>query len=178
MGDIKVMVDGGKANAGPPLGPALAPLGVNIGDVVAKINEKTEAFSGMKVPVVVTINSNKSFDIKVGLPPMSALIKKEVNAPKGAANPKTDVVGNLTMEQVLKVADMKDDVLNSYNKKAAAKEAAKKMRSEADKKAAKIEKEAATKADGVVNKAKTESGNLNRTAKQQGDKLIEKAKNS
>ena len=122
MGDIKVMVDGGKANAGPPLGPALAPLGVNIGNVVTKINEKTEAFSGMKVPVVVTINSNKSFDIKVGLPPMSALIKKEVNAPKGAANPKTDVVGNLTMEQVLKVADMKDDVLNSYNKKSMAKE--------------------------------------------------------
>ena len=122
MGDIKVMVDGGKANAGPPLGPALAPLGVNIGDVVAKINEKTAAFSGMKVPVVVTINSNKSFDIKVGLPPMSALIKKEVNAPKGAANPKTDVVGNLTMEQVLKVAEMKDDVLNSYNKKSMAKE--------------------------------------------------------
>ena len=124
MGDIKVMVDGGKANAGPPLGPALAPLGVNIGNVVAKINEKTVAFSGMKVPVIVTINSDKSFDIKVGLPPMSALIKKEINAPKGAANPKTDVVGNLTMEQVLKVADMKDDVLNSYNKKAAAKEVA------------------------------------------------------
>ena len=122
MGDIKVMVDGGKANAGPPLGPALAPLGVNIGNVVAKINEKTEAFSGMKVPVTVTINSDKSFDIKVGLPPMSALIKKEINAPKGAANPKTDVVGNLTMEQVLKVADMKDDVLNSYNKKSMAKE--------------------------------------------------------
>jgi large subunit ribosomal protein L11 len=122
MGDIKVMVDGGKANAGPPLGPALAPLGVNIGDVVAKINEKTTAFSGMKVPVTVTINSNKSFDIKVGLPPMSALIKKEVGAAKGAANPKTDVVGNLTIEQVLKVAEQKDDALNSYNKKAAAKE--------------------------------------------------------
>ena len=122
MGDIKVMVDGGKANAGPPLGPALAPLGVNIGNVVAKINEKTAAFSGMKVPVVVTINSNKSFDIKVRLPPMSALIKKEINAPKGAANPKTDIVGNLIMEQVLKVADMKDDVLNSYNKKSMAKE--------------------------------------------------------
>ena len=65
MGDIKVMVDGGKANAGPPLGPALAPLGVNIGNVVAKINEKTAAFSGMKVPVTVTINSDKSFDINI-----------------------------------------------------------------------------------------------------------------
>ena len=122
MGDIKVMVDGGKANAGPPLGPALAPLGVNIGEVVAKINEKTASFGGMKVPVTVTINSDKSFSIKVGLPPMSALIKQEAGAKKGAANPKADVVGNLTIEQVLKVAQMKDDALNSYNKKAAAKE--------------------------------------------------------
>ena len=122
MGDIKVMVDGGKASAGPPLGPALAPQGVNIGEVVAKINEKTAAFSGMKVPVTVTINSNKSFSIKVGLPPMSALIKKEAGAAKGAANPKTDVVGNLTIDQVLKVAEMKDDSINSYNKKSAAKE--------------------------------------------------------
>jgi len=122
MGDIKIMVDGGKANAGPPLGPALAPQGVNIGEVVAQINEKTASFSGMKVPVTVTINSNKSFEIKVGLPPMSALIKKEVGAAKGAANPRIDVVGNLTIEQVLKVAQMKDDVLNSYNKKSAAKE--------------------------------------------------------
>jgi len=122
MGDIKVMVDGGKANAGPPLGPALAPQGVNIGEVVAKINEKTASFGGMKVPVTVTINSNKSFDIKVGLPPMSALIKQEAGAPKGAANPRTDVVGNLTIEQVLKVAEMKDAALNSYTKKAMAKE--------------------------------------------------------
>ena len=116
------MVDGGKANAGPPLGPALAPQGVNIGEVVAKINEKTASFGGMKVPVTVTINANKSFSIKVGLPPMSALIKKEANAAKGAANPKADVVGNLTIEQVLKIAEMKDDSINAYNKKSAAKE--------------------------------------------------------
>ncbi len=122
MGDIKVMVDGGKANAGPPLGPALAPLGVNIGEVVAKINEKTASFGGMKVPVTVTINADKSFSIKVGLPPMSALIKQEAKAAKGAANPKTDTVGNLTIEQILKVAEMKDKSINSYNKKASAKE--------------------------------------------------------
>ena len=76
----------------------------------------------MKVPVTVTIKNDKSFDIKVGLPPMSALIKQEIGAKKGAANPKIDVVGNLTIEQVLKVAQMKDEVLNSYNKKAMAKE--------------------------------------------------------
>ena len=67
---------------------------------------------------------NKLYEaaLKLNYITMSALIKKEINAPKGAANPKTDVVGNLTMEQVLKVAEMKDDVLNSYNKKSMAKE--------------------------------------------------------
>ena len=122
MGDIKIMVSGGKANAGPPLGPALAPTGVNIGEVVAKINEKTSSFDGMQVPVTVKINGDKSFEITVGLPPTSALIKKEVNAKKGAANPKTDVVGNLTIEQVKKIAEQKYDVLNSTDEKASAKE--------------------------------------------------------
>jgi large subunit ribosomal protein L11 len=122
MGDIKVMVNGGKANAGPPLGPALAPTGVNIGNVVAKINEVTMSFDGMSVPVTVTINGDKTFSVKVGSPPTSALIIKEANIKKGTGNPKTDMVGNLTIEQVLKVVDQKYDSLNSVSKKAAAKE--------------------------------------------------------
>lgn len=122
MGEIKAMVDGGKANAGPPLGPALAPQGVNIGLVVAKINEKTAAYVGMKVPVKVIINKDKSFDIEVGSPPMSALIKKEAGADKGAGNPKTEVKGNLTIDQVKKIAEMKFDNLNSYKMKSAIKE--------------------------------------------------------
>ncbi len=122
MGEIKVMVDGGKASAGAPLGPALGPTGVNIGEVVAKINEKTASLSGMKVPVTITINANKTFDIKVGLPPTSALIKKECKAAKGAANPKTDVVGNLSIEQVKSIGQMKNDNINSYHPKSIAKE--------------------------------------------------------
>ena len=89
MGEIKAMVDGGKASAGPPIGPALAPTGVNIGEVVAKINEKTASFAGMKVPIKVIINANKTFEIEVGSPPMSALIKKEAGISKAAGNPKT-----------------------------------------------------------------------------------------
>jgi large subunit ribosomal protein L11 len=122
MGEIKAMVDGGKANAGPPLGPALAPQGVNIGEVVAKINEKTAAYSGMKVPIKVIINNDKSFDIEVGSPPTSALIKKEASADKGAGNPKTEVKGNLTFEQVKKIAEMKFDNMNAYKIKSAIKE--------------------------------------------------------
>ena len=122
MGEIKFLVNGGKANAGPPLGPALAPTGVNICQVVAKINEMTSSFDGIQVPVVVTINKNKTFDVKVGLPPTSALIKKEIKVAKGASNPKTDKIGNLSIEQIQKIAEMKSDALNSTDKKAMARE--------------------------------------------------------
>ena len=122
MGELKVMVDGGHASAGAPLGPALGPTGVNIGEVVAKINEKTASLAGMKVPVTIKINKNKTFDIEVGLPPISALIKKESKAVKGAANPKTDVMGNLTMKQVVQIAKTKYDKLNAVSMKKCAKE--------------------------------------------------------
>ena len=95
---VEAMVDGGKATAGPPLGPALGPKGVNTAQVVAKINEKTKAFEGMKVPVTVLINDDKTFEIKVGTPPMSALIKGELGLEKGSGNARTDKVGNLSIE--------------------------------------------------------------------------------
>ena len=91
---VEALVDGGRASAGPPLGPALGPKGVNIGQVIAKINEKTKAFEGMKVPVKVLINDDKTFDIKVGTPPMSALIKGELGVESGAHNAKTEKAGN------------------------------------------------------------------------------------
>ncbi|MCX6800717.1 MAG: 50S ribosomal protein L11 [Candidatus Diapherotrites archaeon] len=124
MGELKVMVDGGKATAGAPLGPALGPTGVNIGQVVAKINEKTAAYTGMKVPIKVIINRDKSFEIEVGSPPISALIIKEAGAQKGAANPKADKMGNLTIAQLKKIAEMKWEKMNSYKMKSAVKEVA------------------------------------------------------
>jgi large subunit ribosomal protein L11 len=72
---LDVLVDGGKATPGPPLGPALGPMGVNVIQVVNAINEKTKAFAGMKVPVTLTVDpKTKAFEIKVGTPPVSALI--------------------------------------------------------------------------------------------------------
>lgn len=114
MADIKVMVEGGKATAAAPLGPALGPLGVNIGEIVSQINAKTKAFAGMKVPVTISVDAKKNFDIQVGSPPTSALIVKELGAAKGAANPKTETVGNLSLEQVKKIAEMKSDNMNSF----------------------------------------------------------------
>ncbi len=108
---VEALVDGGRASAGPPLGPALGPKGVNIGQVIEKINERTKAFDGMKVPVKVMINDDKSFEIKVGTPPVSALIKSELGIDLGAGNPKAEKVGDLTLDQAKKIADMKQDDL-------------------------------------------------------------------
>ncbi|MCK4521134.1 MAG: 50S ribosomal protein L11 [Nanoarchaeota archaeon] len=109
---IKVLVEGGKATAAPPLGPALGPMGVNIGQVVAEINKKTDAFKGMKVPVEVIIDKDtKSFEIAIGTPPASALIKKEANIEKGSGNPKEDKVADVLIEQIIKVAKMKESNL-------------------------------------------------------------------
>ena len=118
MAEIKVLVEGGKATAGAPLGPAMGPLGVNIGEIVAKINEKTKQYAGMKVPVTIEVDKNKNVDIKVGSPPTSAIITKELGAQKGGANQKAETVGNLTMAQVKKLAQMKADSVNSFSLRA------------------------------------------------------------
>lgn len=106
---ISVLVEGGKATPGPPLGPALGPTGVNVVQVVQMINEKTKKFDGMKVPVNVIINPKlkTGFDIEVGTPPTSALLMKELGIEKGSGNPKVDKKGDITVEQAKKIAEMK-----------------------------------------------------------------------
>lgn len=122
---VEVLVDGGKASAGPPLGPALGPLGVNVMNVVKAINEKTADFAGMKVPVKVTVDpKTKSFDVTVGTPPTSALLFAEVGVEKGSGTPKSAKVGNITVEQAIKVARMKADSLNGASLKKRVKEVA------------------------------------------------------
>lgn len=108
---IEAMVEGGKATAAPPLGPALGPAGVNIGMVIAEINKKTADFKGMQVPIKILVADDKSFTITVGTPPVSALIKKEANLEKGSGNPLADKVADIKIEQVIKVAKMKSDSL-------------------------------------------------------------------
>ncbi len=107
---INVLVEGGKATAAPPLGPALGPMGVNIGQVVADINKKTAEFRGMQVPVTVIVDKDtKKHEITVGTPPASALIKKEANLEKGSGKPNTEKVADLLIEQIIKIAKMKGD---------------------------------------------------------------------
>ncbi|MBT4350980.1 50S ribosomal protein L11 [archaeon] len=109
---VEALVNGGKATAGPPIGPALGPLGVNIGEVISQINSKTKDFVGMSVPVKIIVNTDdKSFKITVGTPPTSQLLIKEAKIKKGSSNPKTDFVADLKIEQVIKVSKMKEDAL-------------------------------------------------------------------
>ena len=117
---VEALIPGGKASAGPPLGPALGPLGVNVAQVVAKINEQTKDLNGMQVPVKIKVKSRTEFEIEVGTPPTSALILKETGAEKGTGDKTT--VGNLTMEQVLRIANIKRRGLLSKTLKNAARE--------------------------------------------------------
>ena len=109
---IEALIDGGKASAGPPLGPALGPLGVNIMQIINTINEKTKQFDGMKVPVKVIVDpATKKFEIEVGTPPASSLILNELNLEKGSGSAGTHKIGNLSIDQAIKVAKMKYDNL-------------------------------------------------------------------
>ncbi|SCG84986.1 50S ribosomal protein L11 [Methanobacterium congolense] len=120
---VEILIDGGKATPGPPLGPAIGPLGINMMQVVEEINKKTSDFSGMKVPVKVIVDiSTREFEVEVGTPPTTALIKDELNIEKGSQDPGVDKVADLKVEQALKIARMKFDALLSNDYKMAAKE--------------------------------------------------------
>ena len=113
MKTINVIVDGGKASAGPPLAPALAPMGVNIGQVVAKINEMTKDFAGMKVPVTVSVDpGTKEFTVEVGSPPTGEIIKKEAGIDKGAGNREAPA-GDISMDKIVKISKAKNNSLGS-----------------------------------------------------------------
>lgn len=120
---FKFLVEGGKATAGPPIGPSLGPLGLNVPMVVAKINELTKDYAGMRVPVEVIVDvETKEFEVKVGIPTTSALIIKELGIEKGSGATGHDWVGNLTMQQVVKIAKIKWPQLMAKTLRAAVKE--------------------------------------------------------
>ena len=112
---VSALVSGGDANAGPPLGPALGPMGVNVLQVVNTINDKTRDFPGMRVPVKVEVDSEtKRFTVEVGIPPTTALVSKEAGITKGSGTPGINFAGNVTMASAVKIAKMKID--SSYAK--------------------------------------------------------------
>lgn len=123
---INVVVEAMKATAGPPLGPALAPMGVNPGQVVAQINSATKDFSGMRVPVTIAVNtSDKTFTVNVGTPSTSEFIKKELGlslGAKGEAGKGQETVGNLKFSQLKKILEKKETKLHFRSEKTALKQ--------------------------------------------------------
>lgn len=116
---LEVLVEAGKATAGPPLGPALGPLGVNIVEVLKAINERTKHFEGMKVPVVLLVDAaTKAFTIEVGTPPTSALILKELGVEKGSGDAGKTRVGNLSLASAVRIAKMKAEGMQGKTVKA------------------------------------------------------------
>lgn len=110
---VNALVTGGEATAGPPLGPALGPLGVNVLGIVNEINRQTGDFKGMRVPVKVEVDTEtKQFTVSVGTPTTSALVAKESGIPKGSAKPNVDFVGDLTIDKVVSIA--KSKIAGSY----------------------------------------------------------------
>lgn len=125
MGDtqkISSLVTGGAASAGPPLGPALGPLGLNIMEVIGSINKQTADFDGMKVPVTISVNTaTKEYEIEVGIPSASPLILKEAGIQKGSGTAGTEWVGDVTMESVAKIARTKLETSYATSLKSVAK---------------------------------------------------------
>jgi large subunit ribosomal protein L11 len=120
---ISALVSGGEASAGPPLGPALGPMGVNVLQVVNTINEKTKDFPSMKVPVKVEVDSEtKKFTVEVGIPPTAALVAKEAGITKGSGASGSNFAGDLSIASAVKIAKMKIEGSYAKDVKGAVKE--------------------------------------------------------
>jgi len=106
---IKLIVDAGEMKPGPAIAQKLGPLGINMGKVISEVNSATSQFKGMKVPAILDINSKtREFKVSVATPPTSELLKKEFAAEKGSSEPARIKIANAAIEQVIKIAKIKE----------------------------------------------------------------------
>jgi len=120
---ISSLVTGGEASAGPPLGPALGPMGVNILQIISAINEQTKEFKGMKIPVTVSVDTDtKKWEIEVGIPSASALLLKEAGIQKGSGTSGTEWVGEVSADMIAKIAKVKLETSYASSLKSVAKQ--------------------------------------------------------
>ena len=120
---VSSLVTGGEASAGPPLGPALGPMGVNILQIISAINEKTKEFKGMKIPVSVSVDSDtKKWEIEVGIPSASALLLKDAGIQKGSGTSGTEWVGEVSADMIAKIAKVKLETSYASSLKSVAKQ--------------------------------------------------------
>jgi len=114
---IKITIPAGQATMAPPIGPTLAPYGINTQDFCSQFNEKTRESNGILTPVILTIYEDRSFDFILKTPPTSELIRRELKIKKGSDKPNLNKVGKLSKEQVKRIIEVKMPDLNTsdYN---------------------------------------------------------------
>ena len=115
VNEIKIQVTGGQATPAPPVGTALGPHGVNIGQFVQQFNDRTKDTAGTIVPVVISVYSDKTFEFIIKSPPAAVLLKQAAQIAKGSGNPKAEKVGAVTHQQLLEIAQRKIEDLNASN---------------------------------------------------------------
>ena len=120
-GFVKLQVKGGQANPAPPVGPALGSKGLNIMEFCKQFNARTQKQQGEIIPVILSVYSDRSFTFELKTPPVSYLIKKTINLPKGSGEPNKNKVGTLRKSQALEIAKQKMADLNCYDEEAAMK---------------------------------------------------------
>jgi len=118
---ITLQIPAGKATPAPPVGTALGPHGLNIGDFVKKYNDATAQMQGDIVPVEITIYEDRTFEFKLKTPPASDLLRKAANIEKGSGEPNKNKVGKVTKADVRKIAERKMEDLNAESIEAAEK---------------------------------------------------------
>ena len=120
---VSSLVTGGEASAGPPLGPALGPMGVNILQIISAINEQTKEFQGMKIPVTVSVDADtKKWEVEVGIPSASALLLKDAGIQKGSGTSGTEWVGEVSVDMIAKIAKVKLETSYASSLKSVAKQ--------------------------------------------------------
>ncbi len=118
---IKVQITGGQATPAPPVGTALGPHGVNIGQFVQQFNERTRDMTGTVIPVIITVYNDRSFEFILKSPPAAVLLKQAAQVARGAANPRTEKIGTVTQAQLREIAQKKLEDMNTSNIEQAAK---------------------------------------------------------
>ena len=119
IGEIRLQLPAGAANPAPPVGPALGAKGVNIMGFCKEFNAKTKDQTGLVLPVVITVYSDRSFTFILKSPPASVLLKKAAGIAKGSSNPNRDKVGRVTRKQIQEIVKTKEKDLNARDPDAA-----------------------------------------------------------
>ena len=122
---LKLLVDAGEMKPGPTISQKIGPLGLNLGKIIMEVNKATAEFSGIKVPVILDINTKtKDVTVKVLTPPTSELLKKEFDIKKASQQPDKIKVANASIEHIIKIAKIKQPDMYTENFKSAVKSVA------------------------------------------------------